>query len=125
MRWLICPPEIPQLHVNFAMRRIMERPWIVHSLLVPAFDFVCNYGSFFQTKSVEDYRDLCGHGRAGQSFIGNRADDFMSQGAVRLRRSGGPEDGRNCQEQTTARRGFHFWTSGYGIEFCPVGRAGA
>ena len=67
----------------------------------------------YRLSGVEEYRDLCGHGRAGQSFIGNRADDFMSQRAVRLRRSGGPEDGRNCQEQTTARRGFYFWTSGY------------
>ena len=64
---------------------ILDRPLP----LVPAFDFVCNYGSFFQAKFVEEYRDLCGHGRAGQSFIGNRADDFMSQRAVRLRRSGG------------------------------------
>ena len=62
----------------------MKRPWIINTLFVPAFDLVGNDRGFFQSKSVQQRADLRGRGRVRQSFVRDRADDLMSERAVRL-----------------------------------------
>ena len=102
----ICSPEIAQLPVNVAMRRVMKRSRIISALLVPAFDLVGNDGSFFQGKSIQQRTDLCGCRFVGQSFVGDRADNLMSKRGVRLR----PrklESSKNYRQEQRSRKTFH------------------
>src|SRR5439155_15725777 len=82
----ICSPEIAQLPVNVAMRRVMKRSRIISALLVPAFDLVGNDGSFFQGKSVQHRANLCGGDGIWQGVVWDCVATFMFKRSVRLGR---------------------------------------
>src|SRR5205823_8781124 len=108
MRRLISTPKIAQLDVDVWMRGVVKAFWIIHTFLVPAFDFVRNDGCFLQRHSIKQRPDLRRGWRVCQSFISNRADNLVAIRAVSLDAYCKSDRKKDCGGQRAAGSGFHF-----------------
>ena len=78
----------------------MERARVVHSLAVPALDLICNHGGFFQRETIKQQIDFCGRGRVRQTFVCDRANNFVSQRRVGINGSTDRNEDQSSQDST-------------------------
>src|SRR5581483_1587146 len=84
----------------------MKRSRIFNTVLVPASDLVGNEAGFFQSNSAQQRVDLRSGRRVRQSLVCDRAHNFVSKRAVRLRcrKSNG---GKNRKQEQISPERFH------------------
>jgi hypothetical protein len=105
------PPEIAQLFVDRSVRRITERPEIVRSLAVPAFNLVQDHGGLLKRKPIEQRAESCSCRGVRQSLLRDCANNLVAKWAISLCLSS-KDDSEGRRYQSWASEDFHFLKMG-------------